>query len=224
MKKPMFLLSIGLLVIALVQGQSVGIGTNAPNSSSILDLGQGGKPLILPRLTTAELSAVPTKTLGMIAYNTVENQLYAYQRYGTSTILINGNLLRLSLNRWQPVSTGPQMIAWGVVDSFATEKNGSGNYSVVWDASSNWYTLTVSGHNYYKDSMLLIITAVGNGSWDQAISTGELIDGNTRRASIKFTDVSRSVAGWSSTDSRRRSWFHFVLYNLRKDPYNILSP
>ena len=64
------------------------------------------------------------------------------------------------------------MMAWGVVDSFGTELNGSVSYSVTWDATNHWYRLSLSNpHEYYKDSMLLMVTAVGNGSWDQAVST-----------------------------------------------------
>jgi hypothetical protein len=116
------------------------------------------------------------------------------------------------------------MIAWGVVDSFGAVKSGSGNFSVLWNATDNWYTITTTSHPYYKDSMLLMITPVGNGSWDQAVATGELIEGSIRRATVKFTDVSRNASGWSALAQRRRSWFHFVLYDLRKDPYNQLNP
>jgi hypothetical protein len=67
--------------------------------------------------------------------------------------------------------------------------------------------------------MILIITAVGNGSWDQTIATGELIEGQTSLASIKFVNVSKTVAGFPYNERRGRSSFHFVLYDLRKEPY-----
>jgi hypothetical protein len=197
-----------------LMSQSVGIGTVSPNSSSVLDLGPSAKPLVLPRLSFSQMDAVASPAQGMLIYNTTEHQLYSYMRYRTS--LING----LSNNRWQPVSTGPRMLAWGIVDSFGTEINGSLSYSVTWDATNHWYRLSLTNpHEYYRDSMLLMITAVGNGSWDQAVSTGELIEATGRLASIKFTDVSRIVGGFNTLESRRRSGFHFVLYDLRKEPY-----
>lgn len=64
-----------------------------------------------------------------------------------------------------------------------------------------------------------MITPGGNGSWDQAVSTGELIEAGGRFASIKFTDISLTVDGYNILERRRRSGFHFVLYDLRKDPY-----
>ena len=212
MKKFYFLPLLFFSCIALAQ--SVGIGTVTPNSSSSLDLGPSAKPLVLPRLTGAQMNAISNPAQGMMVYNTDEHQLYSYMRYRTSL------LIGQSSSRWQPVSTGPRMIAWGIVDSFGTEINGSLSYSVTWDATNHWYRLSLTNpHEYYKDSMLLMITAVGNGSWDQAVSTGELIEATGRLASIKFTDVSRIVGGFNTLESRRRSNFHFVMYDLRKEPY-----
>jgi hypothetical protein len=204
--------------IGMLSAQSVGIGTPNPNAGSILDLGPAGKPLVLPRLTSAQMNAVSPVAQGMIVYNTTEHQLYTFMRFRSA------NQIGQTTNRWQPISTGPAMIAWGVVDSFDAVKSGSGNFSVNWDEDERWYTITTVSHPYYKDSMLLMVNPVGNGSWDQAVATGELIQGSTRRATVKFTDVSRIAAGWSVDGSRRRSWFHFVLYDLRKDPYKILNP
>lgn len=196
--------------------QSVGIGTATPSASSVLDMGPSGKPVILPRLTTVQMNAVTSPVEGMMLYNTTEKQLYGYMRSSTLTF----NNIDFPLYKWLPVTTGPRMLAWGVVDSFATEISGSTIHAITWDATNNWYKLSLSNpHEYYKDSMLLIITAVGNGSWDQAVSTGELIEGQSRFATIKFTDVSRIAAGFSTLNSRRRSGFHFILYDLRKQPY-----
>jgi hypothetical protein len=203
-----------LFFFYFANAQTVGIGTTTPNSSSVLDLGPSAKPLVLPRLSLTQMNAVTSPAQGMIIYNTDEHQLYSYMRYRTAL------LIGQSDNRWQPVSTGPRMLAWGVVDSFGTEINGSLSYSVTWDATNHWYRLSLTNpHEYYKDSMLLMITAVGNGSWDQAVSTGELIEAGGRLASIKFTDVSRIAGGFNTLESRRRSGFHFTLYDLRKEPY-----
>ena len=211
-----------LLFVALIAAchtgfaQSVGIGTATPNSSSVLDMGPSAKPVILPRMSTEQMTAVTSATEGMVLYNTTEKQLYGYMR--TSTLVFNN--IEFPLYKWLPVSTGPRMLSWGVVDSFANEINGNSLHNVTWDATNRWYKFGLSHpHEYYKDSMLLIITSVGNGSWDQVISTGELIEGASRYATIKFTDVSLLIANNTAVNSRRRSGFHFVLYDLRKQPY-----
>jgi hypothetical protein len=196
-----------------VLAQSVGIGTTTPNSSSVLDLGPSAKPVVLPRLSTAQMNAVTSPAEGMMLYNTNEHQLYSYMRYHTAVVGHENS-------RWQPVSTGPRMLAWGIVDSFGTEINGSLAYTVAWDATNRWYRLALGNpHEYYKDIMLLMVTAVGNGSWDQAVSTGELIEAGGRLASIKFVDVSMVAQGCNTLECRRRSGFNFTLYDLRKAPY-----
>ncbi len=205
-------LLIPLLFLSYISvAQPVGIGTTSPISSSVLDMGPSAKPMVLPRLTSAQMNAVSPAAQGMMVFNTDEQQIYSYMKYKVNII---------NLNRWQPISTGPRMLAWGVVDSFATTISGGNTHTVTWDATNNWYRLQLANpFEYYKDSMLLMITPVGNGSWDQMPSTGELIEPNSRLASIKFTDASRIADGLSSSNVRRRSGFHFVLYDLRKVPY-----
>ena len=206
---------IPLLFVAYFSiAQSVGLGTTTPLSSSVLDMGPSAKPVILPRLTSAQMYAVSPLVQGMTVFNTDEQQIYSYMKYRVNVFPA------LTLSRWQPISTGPRLLAWGVIDSFAATITGGSTHSVTFDATNNWYKLGLTNpHEYYKDSMLLLITPVGNGSWDQVVSTGEIIEGSSRYASIKFTDVSRMIAAYSALNSRRRSGFHFVLYDMRKDPY-----
>ncbi|MBK8503940.1 MAG: hypothetical protein IPL46_18065 [Saprospiraceae bacterium] len=179
-----------------------------------LDLGSSEAPMILPRLSSSQIQSVPSPALGMFVYNTDEHQMYSYMRYRTTNTHI------LSNNRWQPISTGPRMMSWGVVDSLLNNTIGSENFTIEWDAPNRWYKLGLTNpHEYYKDSMLLIITPVGNGTHDQMPATGEIIEGSSRFASIKFSDASRIADGFSTLESRRRSGFHFVLYDLRKSAY-----
>lgn len=206
----MFLMLAALSSLA----QNVGIGTSTPHAGSILDLGSS-RPLLLPRLTTEQMLANTPATVGQIVYNSTEHTLYGFTRF--RNVVLPGQVT----SRWEPIGFGPRMLAYGVVDSFANVLNGSGNFSVQFNATENWYELNlVTPHEYFKDSMLLIITPVGNGSWDQNVATGEVITGSSRVATIKFVDVSRQIAGtFGSVGIRRRSWFHFVLYDLRTRPY-----
>jgi len=158
--------------------------------------------------------SVTSPVLGMTVFNTNEQQIFTYMKYRVNIFP------PISLIRWQPISTGARILAYGVVGSFATTITGGSTHSVTWDATNNWYKMGLSNpFEYYKDNMLLIVTAVGNGSWDQAVSTGEIIEGCSRFASIKFTGVSRVVNNFSALNSRRRSNFHFVLYDMRKVPF-----
>ena len=48
----------------------LGIGTNAPNASSLLDLTSTTKGLLLPRMTTTQINAIATPAAGLMVYNT----------------------------------------------------------------------------------------------------------------------------------------------------------
>lgn len=99
----------------------------------------------------------------MVTYNVEDQRFYGYVNQGT----FNFNNISFPRNSWVPISTGPTMLAWGSLDSSAVVKAGSENFSVLWDESNRWFELNVPSASYSKDSMLLIITSVGNHSWDQ---------------------------------------------------------
>ena len=48
---------------------SVGIGTNSPNSSAILDLTSTNRGFLLPRLTTAQINAISSPSVGLLIYD-----------------------------------------------------------------------------------------------------------------------------------------------------------
>ena len=57
---------------------SVGIGTNLPNSNALLDLSSTTKGFLPPRMTTTERTNISTPTQGLTVYDTTENKLYIY--------------------------------------------------------------------------------------------------------------------------------------------------
>lgn len=221
MKKMLMLLSLMVGMYAAVS-QTVGIGTNTPNNKAILDLSSTNQVFLPPRMNEEQMVAITAPPIGSIVYNTDNHQLMGYVKSHSFRNIFGSTI---TVNKWLPINTGPKTLAWGVIDSFGNKINSSDNFTVAWDgygngtasSTNNWYTLTLSGTKFYKDSMLLMVTAVGNGSWDQAISIGEFVESVTiQRATIKFTDVSRISNDWTLEQSRRRSAFYFVLYDLRK--------
>jgi hypothetical protein len=223
-----FLLFLGVTLAFSVFAQNVGIGTTSPNSKALLDLSATNKVLLLPRMTNTQMDAISSPPYGSLIYNTDQHQYMGYVYSHTRRLIVpGGGFVNQVVAKWLPLNTGPKMIAWGVVDSFGNELNTSGNFSVTWDGygnganstTNNWYKLTLTSGKFYKDSMVLLVTAIGNGSWDQAIAVGEILEGSIQRATVKFTDVSRIANNWTLEASRRRSNFSFVLYDLRKDPH-----
>jgi len=50
--------------------QNVGIGTNVPNASSLLDISSTSKGMLIPRMNNAQLTAVTNPATGLFIYQT----------------------------------------------------------------------------------------------------------------------------------------------------------
>ncbi len=72
--KKIFLSSFGILMVMLSSlnstAQNVGIGTNTPNASAVLDLTSTTKGLLIPRMTSAQRAAIVTPATGLLVYQT----------------------------------------------------------------------------------------------------------------------------------------------------------
>lgn len=212
---------------------NVGIGTTSPNANALLHLQSTSKGMLLPTLSNDQMESISNPPSGLMVFNSDVKSPMIYTQRGYSPIL--PGIFGIQ-NAWTPISPGPRVIAWGLVDSLGsggsvpdTESyqtsviNGSGNFSVFWSGVEvdRWFTLRLTNMDFKKDSMILIITPVGSGAWDQVVAVNELTNTPPTRswATIKFVDVSRMINGYSIYYSRRRSSFYFVLYSMKRDPF-----
>ena len=82
MKKSILLVT-GIIILFLfsekvsAQG-NVGIGTNTPDPSAILDLTATDKGLLIPRMNSAQCFAIPNPATGLFIYNTNFNQFWYF--------------------------------------------------------------------------------------------------------------------------------------------------
>jgi len=74
MKKITSLL-LGCAIAIAARSQSVGIGTNAPNASAQLDITATNKGLLIPRMNSAAITAIPNPAKGLMVLDTAKNQL-----------------------------------------------------------------------------------------------------------------------------------------------------
>ena len=77
MRQKITLLLFSLMIYAITNAQSVGIGTNTPNTSAALDISSSTGSLLLPRLTTTQRDAL-APTPGMLIQNTTLDAIQAY--------------------------------------------------------------------------------------------------------------------------------------------------
>lgn len=64
-------LAFALFAVAITNAQ-VGIGTTSPDASAVLELKTSDKGLLIPRLTTTEITAIASPAEGLIVYNVTE--------------------------------------------------------------------------------------------------------------------------------------------------------
>ena len=65
------------LGIRSIIAQNVGIGTNTPHASAILDITSTTKGLLAPRLTNEQMITMPSPANGLLIYNTDQNKYYS---------------------------------------------------------------------------------------------------------------------------------------------------
>jgi hypothetical protein len=70
MRKRFAAFIILLLACAVARSQSVGINTSTPNASAALDVSATNKGLLLPRMTTAQRTAIVNPATGLMVYDT----------------------------------------------------------------------------------------------------------------------------------------------------------
>jgi hypothetical protein len=72
--KKRYLLIIPFFFICTVNAQ-IGIGTTSPDNSSLMDLSSTTKGFLLPRMTTAQQTALLNPAIGLAVFNTTTNQM-----------------------------------------------------------------------------------------------------------------------------------------------------
>lgn len=98
---------------------NVGIGTSTPNSSAILDITSTNKGLLIPRMTTAQRTAIATPAKGLMVFDTDNNSFWYYNGSAWTAITGTGGSGSLSLPYSANVTTN--------TPSFKIENSGSGD-------------------------------------------------------------------------------------------------
>lgn len=84
-----FLVLNMLILINYSSTAQVGIGTSTPDESAQLEINSTSKGLLVPRMSTTQRNSISNPALGLIIYNTTEEQLQTYKQplvtFGQST-------------------------------------------------------------------------------------------------------------------------------------------
>jgi hypothetical protein len=90
MKKYKLLLIILCLLFSLFSNAQMGIGTNTPDASSILDLSSTTKGFLLPRMTSAEQLLLVNPAIGLTIFNISSGQIESNKGDGLGGALWTG--------------------------------------------------------------------------------------------------------------------------------------
>ncbi len=78
MKRTICLFITALIMLHSYSQNNVGIGTASPNSSAILDITSTTKGLLIPRMTTAQRTAIAAPAKGLLLFDTDTNSFWFY--------------------------------------------------------------------------------------------------------------------------------------------------
>ena len=78
MKKIILSVIISIITATSFAQNNIGIGTNAPNTSAALDITSTNKGLLIPRMTTAQRTAIATTATGLMVFDTDTNSFWYY--------------------------------------------------------------------------------------------------------------------------------------------------
>jgi hypothetical protein len=140
-KASLILLFIVLLASVAVQSQNVGVGTNSPHSSAILDVQSINKGVSFPSMTTAQRKAIPNPKTGLLVYDLDKNTVYMFDGGQWVAFLFTASdaiippLTRVASDR-------------EVGDQFGYSVAINGNYAVVGAPSDNVGANTNQGCAY----------------------------------------------------------------------------
>jgi hypothetical protein len=76
--KQLLLLFLLLSIIKNSSAQNVGIGTNAPHTSAVLDITSADKGMLVPRITTLQRNAIALPATGLLVFDTNTNSFWYY--------------------------------------------------------------------------------------------------------------------------------------------------
>lgn len=147
---------------------SINASGNAPDASSLLDVQSDDKGVLIPRMTDAQMIAIPSPATGLLIYNTNFDLFYYYD--GTSWTGLNGSSGLETLNEgngigWRLRGRDPANygnIGFNAVDlslgNFATQTIGATGENSL----ATGYNTTASGP--FSTALGTFTEAIGNSS------------------------------------------------------------
>jgi hypothetical protein len=130
-----------------IQSQSVGIGTNTPRPSSLLDITSSSKGVLLPRLSTAQRLAIVNPERALLVFDTDKGSLMMFDGLQWKILSLEDADRSVLVNRSAGNTTA--------YERFGQTADISGNYAII---GAPFYGAPVTGNKngeayvFYKDA------------------------------------------------------------------------
>lgn len=172
--KKLLTITLCLALAGLKAQQNVGIGTNTPAASALLHINSTSKGLLIPRLTSAQRSAISSPANGLQVYDTNTNSFWFYKA-----------------NAWVELGAGGGgSNAWAASNNNISNTN-AGNVGI--GTNVPFYKLEVNGNGAFAGSAVTYgfngqSTLFGGGvlklssAASASVTNSVLIDGNQVQA------------------------------------------
>lgn len=190
-----------LLCAGIAAAQNVGIGTNTPNASALLDISSTTKGVLVPRMTTAQRTAVVSPVKGLLVFDTDTNGFWFYDGTAWNDLLSSTEIIKQNgvVRNSTNIATDNFVFGSTRLDD-STGTTSDNNRFFFNKAKAAFRAGNVSGTNWNNDSLGLYSFAAGTetkakGEFSTALGQGSSAGGHAATALGAITEAS----GWVST-------------------------
>jgi sugar lactone lactonase YvrE len=164
-----------LIHLQKAKAQSVGIGTTSPNPSARLEVNSINQGILIPRLTSAQRSAISNPATGLLVFQTDGTPGFYYYTGANWMSLANGiqpNSAGVSFN-YGLTTTLAGNGTTGAADGTGAAATFAGPFGLAIDASGNIYVADIANCKIRKVTAAGVVTTVaGSGTRGDQDGTG----------------------------------------------------
>lgn len=193
MKRIYLLIISASTVINAYAQNSIGIGTTAPNSSAALDITSTTKGLLIPRVTSAQRTAIAAPATGLLVFDTGTKTIWAFDGAAWKNLYSNGGGGSFSLPYSQTVTAASS--------AFQITNQGAG--AAIEGASSNEYGVgtTAKSTGEYGWGLFAYTNRAGSKSIHAFSDSGTVFNGENQYSGNTNTMMNLLNKGLGKTGS-----------------------
>jgi hypothetical protein len=203
MKKPIY--TLALIFSSFLINAQVGIGTTTPNASAALDISATTKGVLVPRMTSAQKSAIATPATGLLVYQTDGTTGFYYyngsswQSFGSAGWSLTGSAGTAPASN-KAGTTDAQDFKMVTNNTEAIRFASNGNVGFGTTAPSTKLHVvsptpaTVTFNDGFEDNTVPPFTTGGNSNW---LTQNSTVNSGSRAA--KSGNIAHSQTSWIET-------------------------